>query len=406
MDRSDQEQYRVNEQEQEQELVDQEFDDQLCQALEDETDESNETHEMDETDTDLSFEDEQDYNSVDQESEEDLFLKLDDDLKENGDSLDDSLDEDFHLTELSEFDSVEIEDVEVIEDDIALSILESVLFVAFRPVTLLSIKAVFKGTNIDSKKIRELLDRLTIKYADAHRGFYLEMVGGGYQLRTKVDNLKYLKKAVKGKPFKLSQQALEVLSIVAYKQPVVKSEIDEIRGVESGHLLRALMEKSIVRFEGKSDLPGKPMQYGTTRKFLEIFGLRNLRELPTLDEIDQLLPEGITEDQAGQQLVLSQITDQMSECVGKSYSDGEEELGLINEQISKISTSTDFFEEEKKRQKEIREAKRAQDLEEALMVGEELDEKDKRWLERYKQGIEPSIDKTSEMEPEASPPCD
>src|SRR5204863_3661148 len=100
---------------------------------------------------------------------------------------------------------------------------------------------------------------------------------------------------VKGRSFRLSGPALEVLSIVAYKQPVIKSEIDQIRGVESGHLVRALMEKNIVRFAGKSELPGKPMLYATTKEFLELFGLRNIRELPTLSEIDELIPEGIGE---------------------------------------------------------------------------------------------------------------
>jgi len=106
--------------------------------------------------------------------------------------------------------------------------------------------------------------------AGERRGVTLEEVGTGFQLRTKVDHLQFIRQSVKARPFKLSGPALEVLSIVAYKQPVTKAQIDEIRGVESGHLLRALMEKNLVLFGEKSELPGKPMFYETSRKFLEV----------------------------------------------------------------------------------------------------------------------------------------
>ena len=204
-------------------------------------------------------------------------------------------------TELEDFDAAEIEEVEFIEDQRIESIIESILFASDRPVSLNSIKMVFKGTNVKTEKIRRTIDHLQVEYAGSTRGVVLEEVSGGYQLRTKVDNMDFLRRTLKARTFRLSGPALEVLSIVAYKQPTIKAGIDEIRGVESGHLLRALMEKGLVNFEGKSELPGRPMQYGTTRKFLEIFGLRNLRELPTLSQIDEILPEGITEEE-GQKL--------------------------------------------------------------------------------------------------------
>ena len=210
----------------------------------------------------------------------------------------------------------------------------------------------------------------------------------GYQIRTKVDNMNFLKRTVKTRAFKLSGPALETLAIVAYKQPVVKIEIDQIRGVESGHLLRALMEKGIVCFEGKAEnLPGKPMQYGTSRRFLEIFGLRNLKELPTLSQIDELLPEGIGEEEEAKP-TLSMVTDSMSEDVKiNSYSQGEEELGLIEEQLTSISTSSEFFEQEKVRQKQKRDDEKAQNLREALAVGEEVPKRDQNWLKKYEEAI-------------------
>ncbi|MFN7728687.1 MAG: SMC-Scp complex subunit ScpB [Bdellovibrio sp.] len=290
-------------------------------------------------------------------------------------------------TELEAFESAEIEDVEFVEEERLDSIVESVMFASDRPVSLHQLKLVFKGTNIKSDKIRKALDRLAVELAGSKRGVTLEEVPGGYQLRTKIDNMTFLTRTLKARPFKVSGPALEVLAIVAYKQPVIKAEIDEIRGVESGHLMRALMEKGLVNFEGKSDLPGKPMLYGTTRKFLEIFGLRNLKELPTLSQIDELLPEGIDEVQA-EKPTLSQITDSLSQQAAGSYSDGEEELLKISGQLEGITTSSDFFEAEKLRQKQKRDEERAGGIREALLVGESVSTRDRNWLIRYDEALQ------------------
>ncbi len=280
------------------------------------------------------------------------------------------------------------EPLEFIEADQLQSIIESLLFSSDRPVSTATIKQIFKNTNVRNKDIARALDFIAASYADATRGVTLEEINGGYQLRTKVDNAEYLKRLNKTRPFRLSGPALEVLSIVAYKQPIVKFAVDEIRGVESGHLLRALMERGLVNFAGKSDLPGRPMQYGTTRKFLEIFGLRNLKELPTLSEIDQLIPEGIGELEEENKMTLSDITDTMAESVKGSYSDGEDELLKISDQLAKIDSSSEFFEKEKIRQREQRDRERAQNIQEAMTVGEAVDEKDIKWLRRYEAQLE------------------
>jgi len=290
-------------------------------------------------------------------------------------------------TELDGFESAEIEEVEFVEEERLESIIESILFASDRPVSLASLKLVFKGTNINSQKIRRVLDNLAVEYAGGRRGVTLEEVLGGYQLRTKIDNMEFMRRTLKARPFKLSGPALEVLAIVAYKQPLVKSEVDVIRGVESGHLLRALMEKNLVCFEGKSELPGRPMQYGTTRKFLEIFGLRNLRELPTLSQIDELLPEGIGEEDETEKQTLATITDSMASLVGSSYSQGEEELNKITEQLEEITTSSEFFEKEKIRQREKRDLEKAQNIREALAMGESVPNRDVNWLKRYDEAL-------------------
>ncbi len=287
-------------------------------------------------------------------------------------------------SELDSFETAEIEDVEFVEEEQIHSIIESILFASDRPVSFASIQLVFKGTNVKKDKIRRVLETLAVGYAGGDRGVVLEEITGGYQLRTKIDNMNFLKRTIKTRAFKLSGPALETLSIIAYKQPVVKMEVDQIRGVESGHLLRALMEKGLVTFESKAEhLPGKPMQYGTTRRFLEIFGLRNLKELPTLSQIDELLPEGIGEESEERQ-TLSMVTDSLAENTkALSYSEGEEELGLIEEQLTAISTSSDFFEQEKIRQKQKRDEEKAQNIREAVAVGEVVSKRDINWLKKF-----------------------
>ncbi|MCB0407119.1 MAG: SMC-Scp complex subunit ScpB [Bdellovibrionales bacterium] len=288
-------------------------------------------------------------------------------------------------TELEDFESAEIVETEFLATEQIQSIVESVLFATEKPQSLSVIKQAFKGTQVRTKDIKAAIQQLSIDYASGQRGFSLEEVNGGYQLRTKIDNMDYLKRMVKSRPFKLSGPALEVMSIVAYKQPLIKAQIDEIRGVESGHLLRALMEKHLVAFAGKSEFPGKPMLYQTTRKFLEIFGLRNLKELPSLSEIDDLIPEGIGEEEEKE--TLGDITENMSEEAASTYSEGEEELLKITEQLSDITTSSDFFEQEKARQKAKRDSERAQDIRDALAVGEDVADKDKNWLARYEERL-------------------
>ena len=285
-------------------------------------------------------------------------------------------------SELAEFDSAEVEDVEVMQTEEIQSVVESLLFATEKPMTVMALKSGFAGTKVRVNDIRKAIQALQVEYAGANRGVTLEEVAGGFQLRTKPDNMKYLKQTVKGRPFRLSGPALEVLSIVAYKQPCIKANVDEVRGVESGHLMRGLLERGLIRFAGKSELPGRPMNYETTRKFLEIFGLRNIKELPSLNEIDQILPEGIDEVEEENE-TLSDVTGRLSERVGTSYSEGEEELTKISDELSEISTSSEFFEQEKQRQKEKREADKADEIRERIIVGEEVSNRDKNWLERY-----------------------
>lgn len=290
-------------------------------------------------------------------------------------------------SELGDFESADIVETEFVEEERLDSIIEAMLFASDRAISMATFKMTFKGTNVRTEHIRRALDRIAIEYAGGRRGVSLDEVPGGFQIRTKLDNMKFLTRTLKVRPFKLSGPALEVLAILAYKQPVIKSEIDDIRGVESGHLLRALMEKGLAQFEGKSDFPGRPMLYATTKKFLEIFGLRNLKELPTLSQIDELLPEGIGDENDVEKEKLSDLTDKLSETVVGTYSEGEEELTRITDQISEIATSSDFFEKEKVKQRESRDTEKARNLREAMIMGEEINTRDRNWLTRYDEAL-------------------
>ena len=264
------------------------------------------------------------------------------------------------------------------------SIIESILLAYDRPLNMSLLREVFKGTNTKTDLIKRALSDLMVEYAGAERGIFLAEAGGGYQLRTKSENQLFVRRLTKGRPFKLSGPSLEVLSIISYKQPIIKSEVDSIRGVESGHLVRALMDRGLVKFVGKSELPGKPMLYGTTRKFLEIFGLRDLRELPSLSEIDELIPAGMLEEETKED---NWETVQDMSLTYQQDPQQDQEWEKITEEISKIETTTSFFEDEKKREKQMRDQQRAEDLREEILNGQEISAKDKKWLERYEMAL-------------------
>ncbi|MEZ4485300.1 MAG: SMC-Scp complex subunit ScpB [Syntrophotaleaceae bacterium] len=135
------------------------------------------------------------------------------------------------------------------------------------------------------------LQELRAEYDRTERGFVLCSVDGGFQLRTRPEHAEWVRRFCKSRPFRFSRAALETLAIVAYRQPVTRAEIDYLRGVDSGGVLRTLLDKRLVRILGKKDVPGKPLIYGTSREFLELFGLQGLADLPTLKEFNDLPPD-------------------------------------------------------------------------------------------------------------------
>lgn len=167
------------------------------------------------------------------------------------------------------------------------AILEAILFVSPEPVPVARLLSIL-GT-VSKAEVVQALELLTHDLDQAGRGIQLVQVAGGYRLVTKQEYGPWLKRMDKAKAAqKLSRSALESLAIIAYKQPLVRAEIEEIRGVETSGVLRTLCERKLVRIVGRKDVPGRPIMYGTTKFFLEHFGLQDLTQLPPLREFKEL----------------------------------------------------------------------------------------------------------------------
>jgi len=165
------------------------------------------------------------------------------------------------------------------------AIIEALIFAADSP---LEVKKIAEITGInDINEIFSHIDALKQEYATRKSGLELVFVAGGFQFRTRPDLAHWVRK-LRGSSNTLTPASLETLAIVAYRQPIVKAEIDRIRGVDSGGPLKKLLEKKLIRIVGRKDVPGKPIIYGTTKHFLEVFHLKDLSELPSPEEIREL----------------------------------------------------------------------------------------------------------------------
>jgi segregation and condensation protein B len=162
-------------------------------------------------------------------------------------------------------------------------VLESLIFVSESPIRLETLIELLPESGEEG--ILAGIQQIKEDFEDLSRGLELVEVAGGYQFRTKPRWAEWVNRLKKVKTVKLSQSALETLAIIAYRQPIIRPAIEEIRGVDSGWVLRTLLERDLIKIVGRKDIPGRPIVYGTTQTFLELFGLSALSELPTLKEI-------------------------------------------------------------------------------------------------------------------------
>lgn len=170
--------------------------------------------------------------------------------------------------------------------------LEAVLFIADQPLSLEKLSVL---TEMEAVQLLPQLEELITEYRLRDGGFLLEEVAGGYQFRTSSRHADLIRRLGKSRPFKFSRAALESLAIVAYRQPITRAEIEYLRGVDSGGVLKTLLDKRLIRILGKKDIAGRPLIYGTTKEFLEVFGLTDLGGLPSLKEFSELESDISTE---------------------------------------------------------------------------------------------------------------
>jgi segregation and condensation protein B len=167
-------------------------------------------------------------------------------------------------------------------------VVESVLFVAPAPLT---VDQLFDATGIEREKIERALLALQGDRRDGIAGIVLHEVAGAWQLRTAPESAEYVRRFLKVKPQRLTRAAVETLALIAYRQPVTRPEIEDVRGVDSGAVLKALLDRRLIKIVGKKEEVGRPILYGTTKEFLEFFALKDLAALPTLREFQELTEE-------------------------------------------------------------------------------------------------------------------
>ena len=166
------------------------------------------------------------------------------------------------------------------------AIIESLIFTA--EATLSTDRLCELLQEFERDEIKAVLAQLFDYYQEREGGFELVEVAGGWQFRTRPALHGYITRHIKARIAKFSQSALETLAIIAYRQPITRAEVEHLRGVDCGGIVKSLLEKHLVRILGKKDIPGRPLIYGTSKEFLEIFGLKDLKSLPTLREIQAL----------------------------------------------------------------------------------------------------------------------
>nr|BDT26904.1 SMC-Scp complex subunit ScpB [Bacteriovorax sp. HI3] len=258
--------------------------------------------------------------------------------------------------------------------------IETIIFMSDKPVSIQKIKSLIDA-EMPLKVVHEALQRLQAEYEQKHHGLRLLEVAEGYQYRTKATYSKYVQDIFKINSLVLSPTALEVLAIIAYKQPCSKVEVDKIRGVDSGHIVRALMDKRLVKVTGRSDELGRPVLYGTTPEFLEVFNLPDLAALPPEHELDEMSRASSVGKIADIKTLVNDGADK-----ARFKFDEIEELDMLSESIKNISSETDFtaslkVEEKKRMSEDGAEVKSAFDLLEEFVNKRLISEQNKQAIE-------------------------
>ncbi len=230
------------------------------------------------------------------------------------------------------------------------SCVEALLFISDKPLSALRLRELL-GPDAPLSIFQEAITSLRDRYAQPHHGIEVIEVAGGLQFRTKPGRAALARKLAKIQTQRLSAGAMESLALVAYKQPCMKEDIDRVRGVDSSHYMRILLERELIRVSGRSELPGRPMLYDTTPKFLELFGLKNSQELPGLREIEEMVPASEAADEDPRVPEMRRLVGEMTGDTRTRlvYDPREDEkiLREIRERVGAIPTSTPFLDQQR-----------------------------------------------------------
>jgi len=183
-------------------------------------------------------------------------------------------------------------------------IIEALLFSSDKPLTIRDFHSCLPDADVSD--IKSALQILEHDYDVLDRSFKLKEVAEGYQFRSRSEYGSYILKLLQTTPNRLSRPTMETLAIIAYKQPILRHEIERLRGVDVGGILRALLEKGLIKIMGRKNLPGRPLIYGTTKRFLEVFDLKDISSLPKLKEIKDFGLEEYEPSHAGQEVAPEQ----------------------------------------------------------------------------------------------------
>ena len=206
-------------------------------------------------------------------------------------------------------------------------VLESLLYVSTEPLTLDKLTQVLAGPG--KSEVQGALRSLQADYEAEGRGLQISELAGGFVMVTRPDCAPWISRLHKVKASaKVSRSAMETLAIIAYKQPIVRADIEQIRGVETSGVIRTLLEQKLIRMVGRKDVPGRPILYGTSKLFLQRFGLRDLKDLPPLRQFKELGQEGLPFFDEGDPVTLEANDDYEAEEVGKEESAEQEPISV------------------------------------------------------------------------------
>ena len=234
------------------------------------------------------------------------------------------------------------------------SCLEALLFMSDKPVSVPKLRELL-GPEMPLSIFQEAMTSLRDRYKKTHHGIEIAEVGGGFQLRTKIGRAPLARKLAKVTTQRLSTGAMESLAIIAYRQPALKDDIDKVRGVDSSHFIRGLLDKKLIKISGRSELPGRPMLYSTTQEFLELFGLKDLTSMPSLRELEQMIPSSQSknpDDEMDPRVIEMRRLVQEMKADGSTnlnYDPREDDQFLkdIRDRVNAIQTSTASLDEQK-----------------------------------------------------------